>query len=64
MDTTKLLRQAYVNLCEEGGFDPPCEEYDPAGTGAGVELDGFPQCAMCGHPRIVHQESAEFISAA
>jgi hypothetical protein len=25
--------------------DIPCDDYDPAGPGAGVELDGFPQCA-------------------
>lgn len=34
--------------------DAPCEEYDPAGPGAGVEPDGHPQCANCGHPKSLH----------
>lgn len=35
--------------------DPPCGEYDPAGSGAGLEEDGWPQCAACGHQRSRHQ---------
>jgi hypothetical protein len=34
--------------------DTPCDEYDPAGIGAGVEADGFPQCAMCGFSKSEH----------
>ena len=36
--------------------DPPCDEYDPAGKGAGVEYDGHPQCAQCGYAKILHAQ--------
>lgn len=35
--------------------DLPCNEYDPAGSGAGVEDDGQPQCASCGHSKAAHE---------
>lgn len=34
--------------------EPPCEDYEPAGAGAGTEDDGEPQCAFCGHKRSAH----------
>ena len=44
-------------------YEPPCDEYDPAGPGAGVEADGFPQCAMCGWPKKAHDERLHWIIA-
>jgi hypothetical protein len=38
--------------------DGPCREYDEAGPGAGLEADGFPQCAGCGYLRSEHVSSA------
>jgi hypothetical protein len=35
--------------------DPVCSEYDPAGLGAGVEEDGYAQCAGCSWPRSRHK---------
>lgn len=37
----------------------PCDEYDPAGPGAGKEADGHPQCAGCGHPKTKHSKRAQ-----
>lgn len=34
--------------------DPPCDDYDPTGIGAGLEDDGHPQCAWCGHQKTDH----------
>lgn len=35
--------------------DPPCDEYDESGEGAGIEFDGFSQCANCGHAKSFHK---------
>lgn len=43
-----------VRIKPEDGVSP-CEEYDPAGLGAGLEEDGCPQEAHCGHPRSAHK---------
>lgn len=34
----------------------PCDDYDPAGPGAGLESDGAPQCAWCGFPKSDHPD--------
>lgn len=53
-----------VHLTEHGERVPPtegsapCDEYDPAGSGAGVEEDGEPQCAMCGWQKSQHARRA------
>lgn len=36
--------------------DPVCDEFDQAGMGAGLEGDGYPQCAKCGWPRSFHEQ--------
>lgn len=64
-ETLGITAQAIRNLCDVveilnarmAGIevDPPCDEYDPAGSGAGAEEDGHPQCAMCGHPKSLHK---------
>lgn len=53
---TAVLRSCYRALASDYSDDGKgvCKEYDPAGPGAGVEVDGKPQCAVCGHPAIVH----------
>lgn len=53
----RVHRQAYLDLCAEHGIDMPCRQYDSAGEGAGLEADGKPQCASCGHPELVHDET-------
>jgi hypothetical protein len=40
--------------------DPVCDQYDPAGPGAGIEADGQPQCAGCGWQRSQHKACTEY----
>lgn len=53
-----------MSLTEKGEYIPPdpdelpCEEYDPAGEGAGLEQDGHPQCAWCGYSLALHPTQA------
>ncbi len=57
-------------LTEDGEYippiegDPPCAEYDSAGAGAGVEHDGLPQCAACGHPYSAHPPQRQLVEVA
>lgn len=37
-------------------YEPPCDEYDPAGIGGGLAWDGQVYCAMCGWSRSAHRE--------
>lgn len=52
--TIQALRLCYRSLVSSEGLGSICDDYDPAGPGAGVEADGKPQCATCGHPAVVH----------
>jgi hypothetical protein len=63
--TIEVLRKEFVTFADQEGYEV-CDEYDPAGTGAGVGLDGQPVCAMCGFSRIVHAVDVfarEFVNA-
>lgn len=51
------LRRCYFWLADDQGIEPVCDEYDAAGPGAGVEEDGYPQCAACGHPKVAHEQA-------
>lgn len=53
---SRIILEILLNVLKDAGIELPCKEYDPAGSGAGVEPDGYPQCAVCGHPRIIHAD--------
>lgn len=54
------VTQPREGLTEEGQRippipgEPPCDAYEAAGPGAGLEADGLPQCARCGWSKALH----------